>query len=94
MDKNTNEPVYEPSAQAVAWVTRDLTGPDWYLHLLTLTQAPDRALWFSRFLPDLDWEVEGGTWDEPRWAFQEHPWFDALGLTREECEDYLRGVPS
>lgn len=85
----STDPAYEPTAAAVAWVARELTSPDWNLHLLTLTRPPDRDLWFSTFLADLDWEVHGGTWDEPRWAFMEHPWFEALGLTREECEDYL-----
>lgn len=55
----------------------------------TLTQRPNQRVWFSVILPDLDYEIRGGTFEEPRWAWEEHPWFQALGLTRRECEDWF-----
>jgi len=56
---------------------------------VSLTTDPNREDWFAKVLPDLDYEI-GGTWDEPIWAWTKHPWFEALGLTDEECEESLR----
>jgi hypothetical protein len=48
---------------------------------------PTRAMFFAA-LPDWDYEVSGGTGDEPRWAYEVHPWFAQLGITKEECEEF------
>lgn len=59
------------------------------LERATLTEAPTRELWFSLVLPELDFEIHGGTWDDPKWAWEKHPWFTSLGLTKEECHDWF-----
>jgi len=48
-------------------------------------EAAMRIVWFKSLLPAMDYEVKGGTWEEPRWAWREHSWFRLLGLTDEEC---------
>jgi hypothetical protein len=58
--------------------------------VLTLSQEPSREVWFESMLRNLDYEISGGTEDEPRWAWQEHPWFAALGLTDDECYEAFR----
>lgn len=78
------------AAEWVAWDAMDL--PDAYV--VSLTKDPNREDWFRRVLPDLDYEMQGGTWDEPLWAWTKHPWFEALGLTSEECESHLNGSKS
>lgn len=79
-----------PNREAIEWVlanvTEDALGP---LERATLTEAPSRERWFE-LLPELDYEIKGGTQDDPRWGFEEHPWFAALGVTKDECEDYLQ----
>lgn len=57
---------------------------------ITLKSEPDRTLWFRKILPDLDYEIAGGTWKNPKWAWEEHPWFTELRLSKEECETYLQ----
>lgn len=75
---------------AAEWVATDAFDlPDSYV--VSLTKDPNREDWFARILPDLDYEISGGTWDEPKWAWTQHPWFAALGLTDEECEAHLQG---
>jgi hypothetical protein len=54
----------------------------------TLTEPATRGRFFG-WLPELDYEVDGGTLDEPLWAWMTHPWFSTLGLTYEECEAVL-----
>lgn len=75
---------------AVAWVLENVSeialGPT---ERYTLTEAPSRERFFE-LLPDLDYEIRGGTQEEPLWAWMEHPWFGALGLSVDECETFLQ----
>ncbi len=79
-----------PTKAAVAWVLENTS--DWGLGPIeraTLTEKPTRERFFE-FLPELDYEIKGGTWEDPFWAWMEHPWFGTLGLSRDECEDFLQ----
>jgi hypothetical protein len=76
--------------KAAEWVAADAGDfPDSYM--ASLTSPPNRDDWFAKILPDLDYEIKGGTWEDPLWAWTKHPWFSALGLTEEECVTYLQG---
>ena len=55
-----------------------------------LLEAELRRVFFAA-LPDMDYEVGGGTWDKPRWAWTGHPWLELLGITEDECIQFLRG---
>lgn len=84
---------YLPTHTTIQWVLKDLSEDGLPpLHRIMLTQPPDRQTFFEKLLPELDYEIKGGTWEHPRWAFEEHPWFLALGLSKEECENYLRST--
>lgn len=48
---------------------------------------PTREMFFAA-LPDFDYEVKGGTAEEPRWAYEEHPWYEQLGITKQECDEF------
>lgn len=61
----------KPSEAAVEWVKKE----------------PDRAEFLTHFVPDLDYEVPGGT-EEALWAYEQHPWYKALGITREEMDRF------
>lgn len=77
--------------RAIAWVMDDCP----YLSEInkaTLTEMPTRERFFE-FLPELDYEVKGGTLDEPLWAWMKHPWFEDLGLTVDECLAFFQGRP-
>lgn len=67
-----------------AWVVKNYFLDD--VAKATLTELPSRERWFSLILPELDFEIPGDTWDDPKWAWEDHPWFSELGLTKEECE--------
>jgi hypothetical protein len=72
----------------IAWLVSQLSARgDMLLEIKVLTEEPTREKFFA-MLPDLDWEVKGGTADEPRWAYEEHPWYEALGITQEECQRF------
>ena len=71
------------------WVAANM---DHEPHLfVSLTKEPNREDWFAIVLPALDYEIHGGTWDDPLWAWMTHPWFAALNLTADECAIYLQG---
>lgn len=74
------------SAEWVASNAAELSDAEKY----SLTSDPNRNDWFAHILRDLDFEIEGGTWEEPLWAWKKHPWFDALNLTEDECIKYLQ----
>ena len=83
---------YVPPRTHIDWVLDDLTEDGLpLLHRVTLTKPANRDDWFDWMLAELDWEIQGGTWEQPLWAFTKHPWFAQLGVTVEECEDHLRG---
>lgn len=73
-----------------AWASGQLDSyePDLLRVQEVLTEeTPTREMFFA-VLPDWDFEVNGGTLDHPRWAWEDHPWFAYLGITREECEAF------
>lgn len=74
--------------ECIDWVLEDNNIDE--IYQITLGEKPSKKLWFQCILPTLDFEIEGGTWENPKWAWELHPWFKALNLTREECEDWLQ----
>lgn len=75
--------------EAVTWVldTTSEMGLGW-VERATLTETPNRERFFE-MLPELDYEIEGGTFEEPLWAWMQHPWYKRLGLTEDECVSIL-----
>lgn len=56
---------------------------DW-IDRATLTEDPTPER-FSDMLGELDYEIEGGTLEEPLWAWMKHPWYAVVGMTEDEC---------
>jgi hypothetical protein len=59
------------------------------LEKATLTEIPTKERFFE-FLPDMDYEIMGGTWENPLWAWMKHPWYKQLNLNKDECIKYLQ----
>jgi len=73
----------------IDWVLKN--SYDWEaIFVITLKEEPSKELWFSDILPNLDYEIEGGTWENPLWAWEKHPWFKTLNLTKDECEEWFQ----
>ena len=62
---------------AVQWTIENCFFLDDPIAVATLTEPASKERFFE-LLPDLDYEVHGGTWEEPLWAWITHPWFKEL----------------
>jgi len=67
---------------------------------LRAVEAALRETWFREpgaevpGLLDMDYEVAPGDglspdWENPRWAWQGHPWLELAGITEDECHAFF-----
>lgn len=74
---------------AIGWCDQALLDAAALNGRIIALDAAMRAYWFEHILADLDYEAPELVGDK-RWAWQQHPWYDLLGLTYDECVTALQ----